>query len=126
MEDIQEEEWRIVPGYDGFYEVSSVGRVRSYKTTRRCPDGRPRMLAIHTDRAGYKRATLERKHRYVHQLVALAWLGPVPEGHEVHHSNRIRGDNRPENLEYVTKKFNLANRGKRKKLRCPNCDHELW
>lgn len=119
------EEWRKVPGYDGFYEVSNHGRVRSYKSTRRRYDGRPKILATHTDAAGYKRATLDRKHQYIHRLVALAWLGPIPKGYEVHHSNKNRGDNRPDNLDIVTKEFNLANRRKREKLNCPHCGHEL-
>lgn len=126
MDSTVEEEWREVPGYEGRYEVSSMGRVRSWHSLARRGYDFPKPLAIQTDKAGYKRTAFAGKHHYLHRLVALAWLGPIPEGHEVHHSNKNRGDNRPENLEIVTKQFNLANRRKREKLNCPHCGYELW
>lgn len=46
------------------------------------------------------------KTMFHHKLVALAWLGERPDGFEIDHKNNIRYDNRPENLQYVSKKFN--------------------
>ena len=46
----------------------------------------------------------------VHRLVADAWYGPCPDGHEVNHRNLDKTDNRPSNLEYVTRSENLMHR----------------
>lgn len=126
------EEWRTIPGHTG-YEVSSHGRVRSYRTTIKGWDGptEPAMLSLRTDPAGYVRVALradgEQKNRnkYVHRLVALAWHGE-PGDREVHHINHIRDDNRPENLSYTTVYENRQKRRPRQKLRCPHCQGELW
>lgn len=44
---------------------------------------------------------------YVHRLVAQAFLGPCPDGHEVHHHNATKTDNQVGNLAYVTRKQNV-------------------
>jgi hypothetical protein len=49
-------------------------------------------------------------HRLVHRLVAEAFLGPCPMGWEVNHRNLDKGDNRPANLQYVTRSFNQLHR----------------
>ena len=46
----------------------------------------------------------------VHAIVALAFIGPCPDGHEVNHKNFVKHDNRAENLEYVTRSENLLHR----------------
>lgn len=83
------EEWRAVVGYEGAYEVSSLGRVRSldrYLADGRRRHGRPKSLAIHQ---GYPAVTLfknrEPKTIKIHALVAAAFIGPRPEGHQVNH-----------------------------------------
>jgi len=48
--------------------------------------------------------------RLVHRLVAEAFHGPCPEGFEVNHKNLIKRDNRPANLQYVTRSYNLLHR----------------
>ena len=67
------EEWRPVPGWEATHEVSDRGRVRS----------RTRVLTQRDDR-GYAQVTLRHRDRLksylVHRLVALAFLGPRPDG----------------------------------------------
>ena len=64
---MSEEIWKNIDGYDGKYQVSNLGRVRSFKYKT------PRILKPYLDEHGYYRVTLCRdnkpKHRFVHQLV---------------------------------------------------------
>ncbi|MCV7093296.1 HNH endonuclease [Mycobacterium interjectum] len=99
------EEWRAVPGHP-LYEVSSLGRVRSYKRLGR--DGRPRLASARPNPNGYPRAFVDGKLMYIHYLVALTWHGPRPEGMQVDHLNHKRDDNRVENLTYTTAHENRA------------------
>lgn len=109
------EKWRPVPGFEGLYEVSDCGRVRSYyvrghsQTTKT-----PRILSSAPDRA-YRTVNLRQRdgssHTFrVHQIVALAFLGPAPTGMEVAHCNGIGSDNSLANLEYATPKRNHSHK----------------
>lgn len=97
--------WKPVVGYEGFYEVSSLGRVRN-------PRGA--ILRDRLNHLGYNRAALckcgVRRDCMVHRLVAAAFIGPLPIGKEVNHINGLRADNRVENLEYVTRAENMAHK----------------
>lgn len=93
-------EWRPVCGWP--YEVSSEGQVRRIG----CPvplraglDKKPRYfkVVLHNAREGRNRTTFA-----VHSLVAEAFIGPCPKGLEVNHKDRDRGNNRADNLEYLT------------------------
>lgn len=98
------EEWRAVVGYEGWYEVSSLGRVRRVMPARNVKPGSIRNLK--TDKWGYQHVALykdgKRKDRTVHSLVAEAFIGPRPLGHEVNHKYRVKSDNQPDKLEYMT------------------------
>jgi hypothetical protein len=97
--------WRQVVGYEGRYEVSNLGRVRNMSGL---------ILRDRIQWTGYNRAALckngARKDHPVHRLVAAAFIGPRPEGLEVNHINGVRADNRAENLEYVTRRENMAHK----------------
>ena len=108
------EEWRAVVGFEGRYEVSNMGRVRSLdrwvarrgqcdqfwagRTLKPCRIG-----------AGYHRVCLCRKSfsDYVHAIVMRAFVGPRPEKYHVNHINGIKTDNRLVNLEYTTCSANM-------------------
>lgn len=114
------EKWRAVPN-EPDYEVSDLGRVRSYR--RRRGDDRtkpvPKMINGYFDYEGYQRVTFaSRKRIYMHQLVAEVFIGPLPAGHEVAHINHIRQDNRAENLRYATRQENLSARYREQSKTC--------
>jgi hypothetical protein len=98
------EEWRAVaePGYEGFYEVSSLGRVRSIETRK--------ILALGVHPKGYRSLVLSTQGRrqsvLVHRLVLMAFVGPPPEDHETRHRNGDRADNVLTNLSWGTSSEN--------------------
>jgi len=106
-----EEEWRDIPGYEGKYLVSNLGRILSRKWTMdkwNHPLGR--ILTQRTDDFGYKFVMLssypKRKRMSVHRAVALAFI-PNPDNlHQVNHKDEIRDHNRVENLEWCTVLYN--------------------
>lgn len=104
------EEWRRIPGFVR-YEVSSLGRVRSY-LRRRGGIGAPKVLSPTTDRIGYRLICIStdaglRQSFGVHVLVASAFLGKCPDGHEVDHKDFDKSNNAFGNLEYVTHRENM-------------------
>ena len=102
------EEWKPVVGYEGLYEVSNHGRVRSIVT--KYGTARTRLLKPRADRNGYMRANLCKgdgpRDHYVHALVLAAFEGECPEGWVRNHKNGVKNDNRHCNLEYVTRSGN--------------------
>lgn len=101
-----DERWLPIPDFDG-YEVSDIGRVRSY---RRNPEGR--LLRSHPlPHTGHFTVKLYADavavSARVHMLVMQAFVGAPPEGMEVCHNNGIPGDNRLENLRYASRSENI-------------------
>lgn len=104
------EEWRPIPGWEGFYEVSSEGRVRSVERT---VPNRPgvfmtlsaRVLRLGENR-GYPVAWLtrgnQRREFRVSTLVCEAWHGPRPEGMVCRHLDDVKTNNTPQNLRWGT------------------------
>jgi hypothetical protein len=118
------EEWKPIPGYEGYYKVSNFGGIESLKSRYRWKAGK---MSPHLTYYGYRRVRLcvngVQKIFGVHQLVCLAFIGPLPDRHEVNHKNGIKSDNRLENLEYVTRSQNQIHAikiGLHKMLRGPD------
>ena len=111
------EDWRAVPTWEGLYEVSSLGRVRSVERLVKFSDGRVRRFpaivrSAHVDGFGYRKLTLKQTVRQervlVHHLVAAAWLGARPSGFEVCHTDGNKTNNAVGNLRYDTRASNRA------------------
>lgn len=111
------ERWRDVIGYEGLYQVSDLGRVRSVdrvvhhyrggpcrlkgRIIRAVPHVPIRYLAVGLHKDGHRRVV------YIHRLVMAAWVGPCPVGHEVRHGPEGVADNSVGNLCYGTRSENM-------------------
>lgn len=112
------EEWRDIPSYEGYYQVSNFGRVRSLARVVARGDGKiqvkERILKATLDGGGYLIVCLcksgGRKMSAVHKLVAMVFLGHKPNGHEkvVNHIDNDKSNNRAENLELVSNRHNCS------------------
>ena len=109
------ESWLPVVGFEGCYEVSDLGRVRSLdRTVNRCGHAvrlRGRQLSmggVHPSGHIYVHLHADGRDatHQVHRLVMAAFVGPCPEGMEVRHLNGDPADNRLENLTYGTRAEN--------------------
>lgn len=115
------EEWRDIPGYDGYYQISNQGRVRSKdRYARVCGGGqrlvKGRVMALTKATNGYPMINLSYKrvlsHHLVHRLVAQAFI-PNPNNYpQVNHKDENITNNCVDNLEWCTAKYN-ANYGTR-------------
>ena len=112
------ENWKSVPGWEGWYEVSDAGRVRSLPR-QSTANGAPawyegRLLSASRLKNGYMQVSLsrpgERCYAYVHKLVLLAFEGPPPDGTEVCHADGTRDNNSLSNLRYGTRSENARDR----------------
>jgi len=103
------ETWRAVAGFEGRYEVSDQGRVRSLRFRNRATDRArttPLVLGLSLNRKGYAYVSLGGRQAMVHHLVLEAFVGPRSVGLEAGHLNGHPADNRPANLRWVTSSEN--------------------
>lgn len=108
------ETWKYVPGLEGLYEVSTLGSVRSLDRVDSDKNGRfvrrkGVLLRPAPSKSGHLSVVLGRKNGSisVHKLVAMTFLGPVPNGNEVLHSDHNPANNTLSNLRYGTRSENL-------------------
>ncbi len=116
---MSEVEWRDIPGFEGRYQVSSCGQVKSLEREVRIRSGKTRPIAERILRpvkagSGYLAVHLrpaggpDFKRFYIHRLVATAFFGQGPEGYEVNHKDENKENNAVSNLEWVPKETNLS------------------
>lgn len=102
------ERWLPVSDYEGLYEVSNYGRVRSFHRTS--SDTPPRVLRLNQLRSGYLQVALSKNGRKrfarVHRLVLESFIGPCPPEKEACHADGDRGNNNLGNLRWDTRRAN--------------------
>jgi hypothetical protein len=96
-------EWKPVVGYEGFYEVSNDGQIKTVKTGHIRVNQKRRYAEVKLSTPDTPRTN---GNHYVHRLVAEAFIGSAA-GLEVNHINGDKLDNRVENLELVTPSQNI-------------------
>ena len=115
------EEWRDINGYEGYYQVSNLGKIWSKKTNR--------ILSHHSDsNTGYCRLILRRNGKnigcLVHRLVAEAFIDNPYNKPEVNHLDEDKTNNNMANLEWCTKLEN-ENWGTKRERCVKNTNYEL-
>ena len=100
--------WKPIPEYED-YLASNIGRIKSVKKNSTCKN-KEGILSQSTTK-GYKTVFLsnngKRKQFFVHRLVYLAFLGPIPADYQVNHINEDKADNRVDNLNLMTCSENI-------------------
>ena len=113
-----DELWKSIKGYEGLYEVSTLGRVRSIErmvVNRRNREMKIKETILKPENVynGYERVFLCKNGKGVHKRVATlvyeSFIGAIPEGLEIDHANGVRTDNRLENLRAVSHLENCRN-----------------
>lgn len=103
---ISMEEWRDCIGFRNKYQVSNLGNVRSLNYNK---TGRIQLLS-QTLSSGYLKVTMDNQTNFIHRIVAKYFLLNPDNFPEIDHINRIKTDNRVENLRWVTKSLQAINR----------------
>lgn len=104
---MRSEIWKDIPEYEGLYQVSDTGRVKSFK---RNPE---KILNLYNDKYGYLYVGLRNKNKIykkfkVHRLVMLTFCSELYfEGAQINHINGIKTDNTVCNLEWCTNIKNI-------------------
>ena len=123
---MKEEVWKDIQGYEGYYQISNMGRVKSVKrivwnNSRGCYVTVPeRIMKGRKDKDGYLLAHLSKdgkaKNYKIHRLVAVAFIGNPNNLPVINHKNEIKSDNRVSNLEWCSYSYNNSYNDKGKKI----------
>ncbi len=98
--------WRDIKGYEGLYQVSSEGEVKSLPKQHRYGSKTERILIGRADKDGYLRVSLSKDNKVldkrIHRLVAESFITNTENKPTVNHKNGIVSDNNVYNLEWAT------------------------
>ena len=122
----QNEIWKDIEGYEGLYQISNLGRVKSCSKLHSVKKGgtymsKERILVPGKDKEGYLHVRLSKNWKVklckIHRLVALAFI-PNPENYPIiNHIDEIKTNNCVNNLEWCSFKYNINYSRNRKKLK---------
>lgn len=102
------ETWKDIPGYEGYYQASNLGNIKSlnYRHT-----GKECFLKPYQNLKGYLFVELWKngisKQYQVHRLVWMAFNGPIPEGMQINHNDEEKTNNALANLSLMTPSENV-------------------
>lgn len=106
--------WKDIEGYEGMYQVSNMGRVRALDRVKPNSGGqiaKGHILPSYNNGNGYLWVSLwkfnKSKHIYVHRLVAMAFIPNPSNLPIINHKDEDKSNNRHDNLEWCTQKYNI-------------------
>lgn len=117
------ERWKAMPGFEGYYEISNKGRVKSIFWSGR-------ILKPMCNGNGYmyftpiKNKDGDKRNYYIHRAVAETFISNPLNKEEVNHKNLNKSDNRIDNLEWVTRKENARHARRNIKFKVSNIQRE--
>ena len=116
------EQWKQIQGYEGYYEISNLGNIRSIERTvdhnGRKVKRKGKMIKPNLNRNGYLTARLCKNGKstayLIHRLVAIHFIDNPNNKPVVNHKDFNRQNNNSENLEWTTQKENIEHAESRK------------
>lgn len=108
------EKWKDIEGYEGYYQVSSLGRVKSLERKVESRGSlkivRERILKLRKDPKGYGRVYLQkdkvREQYRIHRLVAITFIPNLKNLPQVNHIDEVKDNNSVSNLEWCNNQYN--------------------
>ena len=132
MENI--EKWKSVKGYEGCYEISSFGNLRSKdRLIKHYKGGFRKIKGVNKssrfDKYGYLRCSLkkdgETKHITIHRLVGLAFIKNIKNKPQINHIDGVKTNNKVTNLEWVTSEQNVTHAVKNRLIKTKLTDEQV-
>ena len=97
---MEDEDYRIMVLNDTTMKVFRDGRISTLSKRSKYEKWNQRKFTLNH---GYQVVNIDKRHRFVHTIIALCYLGEKPQSLDIDHINSIRDDNRLDNLQYISK-----------------------
>lgn len=111
IDNLENEIWKDIEGYEGLYQISNMGRVKAYPKMGGCIFKNEKIIKSHDNGKQYLYVDLydnngKRKKDYIHRLVAKAFIPNTNDYPVINHKDENKLNNTYENLEWCTYKYN--------------------